>query len=110
MAGIVQLNGQFYGAVLWVAEEKVDVLGGNRVEGALPVGPVEAFLRGEHIRNADFREDEGLVAHGLCEHAVEGAFGLGQQVRFAAIAKSGRPATGPFLLGQDQHDANGNNQ
>ena len=45
MAGIVQLNGQFYGAVLWVTEEEVDVFSGNLVESPLPIGPVEAFLR-----------------------------------------------------------------
>ena len=65
MTGIIQLNGQFYGAVLWVAEEEIDVFGGNLVEGSLPIGSIEAFLGSKHIRHADFGEDEGLVAHGF---------------------------------------------
>lgn len=86
------------------------MFGGNLVEGLLPVGSVEAFLGSKHIRDADFGEDEGLVAHGLSEHAVEGAFGFGKQIGFAAIAEGRRSAAGPFLLGQDQHDANGDSQ
>lgn len=86
------------------------MLGGNLVEGALPIGPVEAFLGSEHIRDADFGEDEGLVAHRLSKHAVEGAFGFGKQIGFAAITEGRRSAAGPFLLDQDQHDANGDSQ
>lgn len=86
------------------------MFGGNLVEGLLPVGSVEAFLGSKHIRHADFGEDEGLVTHGLSEHAVEGAFGFGKQIRIAAIAEGRRSAAGPFLLGQDQHDTNGDSQ
>ena len=65
MAGIIQLNDQFYRAVLRVTEEEIDVFGGNLVESSLPIGPIEALLGSKHIRDADFGEDKGLVAHGF---------------------------------------------
>lgn len=71
MAGIIQLNSKFYGAVLGVAEEEIDVFGGNFVEGSLPAGSVEAFLRSQYIRDADFGEDQGVIAHSLAEHTIK---------------------------------------
>ena len=66
------------------------MFGGNLVEGSLPIGSIEAFLGSKHIRNADFGEDQGVVAHSLGEHAIERAFRFAEQVGLTTIGELAR--------------------
>lgn len=75
MGSIVQLDDAQYGQRIRVADDKIEMLAADPVEGALPVWTPQTLARVDDIGNAHFGEYPILMFGNFVEDAEEGAFG-----------------------------------
>ncbi len=68
---IVELDGELDRAVCRVTQQEIEMLGRNRIEGTLPIGPVQPFTRPQHVSDPYLGENQGRCPGCLDENAVE---------------------------------------
>ncbi|MNH15426.1 hypothetical protein D3C79_750390 [compost metagenome] len=99
VGAVIEFDGAEEGEIRRMAEQIIEVLGTDPVEGLLPLALAHARLRGQHVGDPHLGKDPRLVAHRQIQHPEEGALGgaeqgllqlIGRRLAFLASAPDDR--------------------